>query len=438
MDVYRSLAFSALVACGGAPPAPVTPAPAPTPPVAEAPRAPDPDLHRPPPHRVLDLDWSKIQLTDDASAAALWKQIAPTGADWDDKLLEIPASHAAPLARALLRGGNFTCAVPPTGDCARPIYDVPAPAPTATLDDPCLRRKLALWAFGQLDDASDLQPAVLAIAALPPPESELVEAAIRAAPAAAQDERLAVLAAAARAGQTELVDAAVGWLDEAHLIAAASKHHIGGALLPLAAATNRAVFLAAVTDEALAPRARIAAMTELATADKLPAELSAALVTATKARDCAVAASAARVLATHGNGRFVPRRPATLKQDVAMRALCVLASYEGLQGADEPPLLASYLPARGLERVTITYDPLSEDDPDGDGDVHTTHEADLVPRAEAVLPEREDLVRALAHCAGPICVSDDHEFRFVWKPQGGALTLTRIELADRPPCVPHK
>jgi hypothetical protein len=65
-----------------------------------------------------------------------------------------------------------------------------------------------------------------------------------------------------------------------------------------------------------------------------------------------------------------------------------------------------------------------------------------VPRADAVLPEIEDLARAMQHCTGTICVSDDHEFRFVLapagRPLGGELLLTRIELADRPPCVERK
>ena len=68
----------------------------------------------------------------------------------------------------------------------------------------------------------------------------------------------------------------------------------------------------------------------------------------------------------------------------------------------------------------------------GDGDPHTVHTTELVPRTEAVLPELEDLVRAMQHCTGAICVSDEHEFRFVWT-RG---ELSRIELADRPPCTP--
>jgi hypothetical protein len=119
-----------------------------------------------------------------------------------------------------------------------------------------------------------------------------------------------------------------------------------------------------------------------------------------------------------------------------MRALCVLASYEALLGNDEPSLVPDYVPKRGLERMTITYDPLSDDDLDGNGDPHTSHTAELVPRDEAVLPELEDLVRAMQHCTGAICVSDDREFRFVWQRSGGDTLLSRIELADRPPCVP--
>ena len=56
-----------------------------------------------------------------------------------------------------------------------------------------------------------------------------------------------------------------------------------------------------------------------------------------------------------------------------MRAMCVLASYEQLQRADEPSYLLGYVPAAGLELVRVTYDPYSDTDADGDGDPHTVH-----------------------------------------------------------------
>jgi hypothetical protein len=452
--VFTALAIAALTACGGAPPGPAR---SPSPPEAAqgdpeitgtappGPRPLDPDLHRPPRRKLLDLDWAQVALTDDAAALAVWRRIAPTGADWDDKLQEVPAQAARPLALAVLHGGQFLCTPPATGDCARPAYDVDTPAGTAGFDDPCLRRLLALWSLDQLE-ASDLpaiRDALLAIAELPPPESQLVEAATRAVPETDQDTRLALLARAWRAGQRELVGGALGGFDESHLVAAVRDHHIDPALEILSAEGDRALYLAAVNDSALAPRARTAAIGDLvalaaasAGDDKLPADLAAALVTATGTKDCSVAAAAARALAQHGDRRFVPKRPRTASTPRLMRAVCVLASYEALLGNDQPSLVPDYVPARGLERMTITYEPLSEDDADGDGDPHTSHTAELVPRAEAMLPEIEDLVRAMQHCTGAICVSDDREFRFVWQRSGGGALLARIEIADRPACAP--
>lgn len=438
---FTSLTLVCLLGCGTRAQEPVRPT-APAPVAVVTPSAPDPDLHRPAPRRLLDIDWTKVALTDDAAALAVWRRIAPTGADWDDKLQEIPPPAARPLAIALLRGGGFGCARPPTGPCARPAHEVERPADTAGFDDPCLRRLLALWSLERVDhgDLPAIRPALLAIAALPPPESQLLDAAIAAIPADDHDARLELLAVAARAGQHDIVDAAVDELDTAHLLLAARVHHIAGAFDALAAADHRAVFVAAINDEGLATRSRTAAIAELIEVDgTLAADLRAALVAAVRSKDCTVAATAARVLAQHGDARFAPSRPRTRDVGRLMRAMCVLASYETLQRSDEDSLLASYVPARGLERIAITYDPLSEVDSDGDGDPHTTHTAELVARDDAVLPQIEDLVRAMRHCTGAICVSDDYEYRFVWaRAARGEMMLSRIEIADRPPCAPAR
>jgi hypothetical protein len=440
---FTSLTLLCLLGCGASTQAPARPSAAPpaAPVAVVAPIRPDPDLHRPPPRRLLDIDWTKVTLTDDAAAIALWRRIAPTGADWDDKLQEVPAAAARPLALALLRGGNFTCTLPPTGPCARPLHEVERPSEAAGFDDPCLRRMLALWSLDWIDvsDLPSIKQALLGIAAIPPPESQLLDAAIEVIPSDDHDTRLELLAVAARAGQHEIVDAAVHRLGESHLITAARVHHIAGAFDALAAASHRAVFLGALTDEALAPRSRTAAIIELVEVDgTLAPDLLTALLAAARSKDCTVAATAARVLEQHGNRRFVPARPRTRDVGQLMRAMCVLASYETLQRSDEDSLLASYLPAHGLQRVTITYDPLSEVDSDGDGDPHTTQVAELLPPGDAVLPQIEDLVKAMRQCTGAICVSDDHEYRFVWTRGRGAMMLSRIEIADRPPCTPAK
>ena len=131
-----------------------------------------------------------------------------------------------------------------------------------------------------------------------------------------------------------------------------------------------------------------------------------------------------------------------------LRALCVLASYEQMQTADEASYLLGYVPAKGLEVVHVEYDPYNDADTDGDGNVFTETTTTLVPRNEVVLPELEDLARAMQRCTGPgpkgsgagrrsttTCSSDDRDFKLGLKPgPAGELLLTRIEVIERPPC----
>lgn len=397
-----------------------------------------------------------MQLSSEADALALWQQIAPTGGDWEAKLDEVPASAVRPLAVAMLRAGNFTCAPPPPiADCAAPRVEVPEPLPAAGMSDPCLRRLLALWSIAQLEppDLPKVADALKAIAAIPPPESQLVSTAIAAIPEWDKPGQLALIAIAARAGQRDVVNAAVGRLDEVLLIEAATKHHIDGALEVLSAEGHRAAYLAAVTDEALPTLARTRAIIDLVAADlaladadapeedrpagailQLSPDLQAALVKATAARDCGVAAAAARALEQHGVRKYAPVRPRTRAPEVMMRSLCVLASYEALQARHEPSLLAKYVPAKGLERVLVEYDALSETDADGDGDPRSKRSIDLIPRNELEVPEAEDLARAMKRCTGAVCKSADREFHFSFKVQGGELWLSRLDIVERPPC----
>jgi hypothetical protein len=257
----------------------------------------DPDLHRPQPARLLSIDWKTVKVDTDADALAVWTQISPTGEDWEAKLDEVPDEGpvASALALALLHGGNFTCVAPvaaPARACASAPNDVDPPAPDATFDDPCLRRMLAMWAIGSLDDA-DLpaaRDALRAIAAIPPPESQLVATALDVYPETDHAARLELRAIAFAAGHRELVNAKLDDLDDASLEQAVVKHHIDGALDLLTAKTSRATFDAAVTDELLHPPARAQAMIELVAAytgdgGKLPADVLRSLVTASRSKD---------------------------------------------------------------------------------------------------------------------------------------------------------
>jgi hypothetical protein len=407
----------------------------------------DPELAAPgdrtqdPPQRLLAIDWATIRLTSDSDALALWSKIAPTGDDWSARLDEVPNELDRPLAIALLRAGNFACVPPrPVRDCAAPVFDVPEPSPTATVNDPCLRRLLAMWAIEQLEpvDVPSVMDSLRAIAALPAPESQLVTSALRAVPETDQARKLELIALAWNAGQRDLAAASLGALDEPQLIEAVTKHHIDAALEVLSAEGHRATYMTAVADDALASKTRATAVTELVAAapdDKLAPDLRALLVKATGAKDCTVAAAATRALEQHGDPRYVPKRPRTLKPEVMMRALCVLASYEKLQRSDEGSLLQSFVPAKGLERIAVAYDALAETDSDGDGDPHTQRTADLSPRDQVVVPEIDDMIRALRSCKGTTCTSDDREFRFGLKAFAGELMLYKLEIAERPPCA---
>lgn len=440
----RIVLLAVLAACGGTPHATTQPEVAPPfVPPTKKPREPTPDhdLERPPRPKLLAIDWSTVQLATDADALALWTKLALAPDDWHDKLEEVPRELDRALAIALIREGNFACVPPrPAGDCVPPVFDVPEPAATATLSDPCFRRQVALWAIERLeaDDLPMVMDGLKRIVQLPPPESQLTAAALKAVPDKEPARRLELIALAYAAGQRELANNALGQLDEAYLIEAVTKHHVDGALEMLPASTQRATYLAAITDDKLPTKARTTAIAELvALADsdvKLAPELRAALIKATAAADCSVAASAARVLVGRGETKYAPRRPRSAAVGPVMRGLCVLASYEKLQGADEPSLLPSYLPAKGLERIKVTYDALSDTDQDGDGDPHTEHQVDLVPRAEAVVPEVDELIRALASCKGTTCRTESFEIVFGFKNVGGEQLLSRLEILERPPC----
>ena len=432
----RTLAVILLAACSGSPAKPA-PKPAPRPEVLVK-KHDISELERPPAPKLLSIDWSTVKLASSADALALWARIAPTGLDWQDKLEELPDEVERPLAIALIEGGNFTC-MPAVKqqDCAPLQFDVKEPAHAAGFTDPCLRRMFAIWAIDKLDDTdlAKLRDPLRAIVQIPPPESELVAAVLATIPEDDHATRLEFLALAQRAGQAEVVAGAVGKLDEPNLIAAVTKHHIDSALEILSAEAHRAAYLAAVVDDQLAARTRMRAMLDLvATADKLAPDIKTALVKAAAAKDCGVAATAARTLQQFGDKRFVPVRPNARTPDKLMRALCVLASYEQQVGADEASLLASYVPKQGLDRITIAYDALSDVDDDGDGDVHTKAEATLVPKAQLVVPEIDDMTKAFRRCIGTVCRSDDREFRFSFKSIGGQLLLSRLEIAERPPC----
>jgi len=424
----------ALVACGGAHEAVVVPVVAARPSPDAGGHLNDPDLN----HtykKLLSIDWASAKIETPAEIAELWTQIAPTGDEWSLQLDEVPDGPIAnALAIELLLEGNLSCQAPPVS-CTSPMPDLPPLDPTATIKDPCLRRLLALWSLQQLGQvASDrlaiIAPALRQIVALPPPESELVVAALIAASRNPGFEA-ELLERAWKAGQRPIVNALVGGLEQPQLIDLATRLHVDGALDGLTAKTNRDVFMKAIADEQLQPATREQAMAELGgDDDTLAPDLLSAIISLTKSPSCDVAAAAARVLEKHGNSAYVPKKPRSTKPAAILRGLCVLAAYERDAPANESSLLPGYLPKKGLELLRVGYDALSDTDPDGDGDVHTAHTSDLIDRASASLPDIASFARALQHCTKTPCTTDELEFDLTIK-EG---LLTRIEIIERPPC----
>ncbi len=389
---------------------------------------------------MRDIDWAALRFDSDADALRLWKQISPTGRDWERKLDELPSNlpiiaHA--LALAMLRTGKFTCADAPIRSCDGTIAGVPAPGPRATLADPCLRRQLAIWSFDQLDsqDIPKIRSVLRSMASMPPPESELVAIALRALPTTDIAGRFELIELAWKAGQRELVNQTLGGLDEPRLVDAVLRLHIDGALDLLSVDAHRAVYMKAVLDDQLEPAARVLAINQLSAAHgRLSRDVTRLLVAAAKHRNCAIAAAAARALETHGDRSFVPMRPASARQDAVMRSLCVLAAYESMQNQGEPNLLQSYVPARGMEILRVQYDPYNAVDADGDGDPHMERSVELVERRFARLPENKHIMSALEQCSGTTCTSRDYTFAFEFRHQDSKLVLWRVQVIDRVPC----
>lgn len=411
------LALCSWLGCGGRAPAPrPVQVVAPAPEVSPAPRPP-PD--EPAPRPLLTIDWAQVHLQTDEDARALWKQIAPTGADWTLRLGELPNDDALlkPLAIALLREGNFQCpARLPCTDAG--VQDVAA---EATLDDPCLRRELALWAFARLDeeDAAALADPLVAIAGLPPPEHELVAEAFDLVPAE-QDALLLRMNAAARAvGQGELADLSLQWISPAGLREVVARMHSDGVYALLDVTGDRAAFVAAIGDGQLAPQTRITAMRELGDGQPLAKDLRLALRKAAADPRCEVAAAAARLLEEHGDRSALPR-PARASTAAAVRALCVAAAYSQEQaGVDE--ILRPFISRQGLQVIDHAALEQTPDDVQGE----------LIPRAELItLPFLEELGEALEHCAGTTCKAQSQRFELTFDAE---RLLHRVErFADDP------
>jgi hypothetical protein len=300
---------------------------------------------------------------DVAGARALWKTIAPTGADYAAKLASIPDDPGVrrPLARVLLSDGNFECKeVEEFAECGEDHVEWKALDPAATVEDPCLRRKLALWALtpGILTEADVelLTPPLRALFALPAPEDELPKAAMALVGTMSDRVRARLFDAAMENSRKELAEASCcGGLSNAWIGTLYSRHHLDAAAAALDVATQRALVLEAAQDDKLSVETRRALVAHLG--DVAGKDVMATLrAVADGAGDCALAVDAAVALAGRGDQSRLPRRHAGDGESAMARALCMLA-HDG-DAARRGARFAEFLPPRG--RVKVSHEINSE------------------------------------------------------------------------------
>ena len=286
---------------------------------------------------------------DPAAALALWKKLAPTGADHLDKLASIPDDPAVrqPMARALLEAGNFDCdQVVEYEECGIESREWKELDPAADLANPCLRRRLAVWAIEQAApaDLAALEAKLVAMAGLEAPEEDIPRALAGKVAQDGVDEavELAVYDALLAAGREEMID--VVGLSEAGLLAATADG-IDQAALALDAAKHTAELGAAAAGEGLVLETRREIFSRLTDLSG-PAAVK-AIEGLTADSDCELAMEAADELARRGDKSSLPVRKPGQSMPDAERALCMLR-HDGDEGRRRAQL-AAFIPPEGVE-----------------------------------------------------------------------------------------
>jgi hypothetical protein len=244
--------------------------------------------------------------TEPADVLAEWRELAPTFARWDLVSAMIPQGDRPRMARAILVAGGFDCPardLPPPG-CAAPAR-VGLPAPLAGIDDPCMRRVIALWALDVLEpeQLAQVGDALASIAKLPEAEDQLDERLLARLWAESPRRARAVARAAHRIAPTLPVD--IDWVRDRDWLAGVA----GDATASL---EERIVAIDALSKAA--PPAHI-----------LPRDVRATLIALTTHRSCRLAMHAVAALASHGEPRFLPVRPRNGSVADTARALCMAA-----------------------------------------------------------------------------------------------------------------
>jgi hypothetical protein len=369
--------------------------------------------------KPAEILWQGRVLSTAADALAAWTAIAPTGADWSVKLSDIPNTDEIrePLAKALLNGGNFECPAIALPDACGVNYpgSFVQVAATADFNDPCLRRQLALWSIDQLDDidAPEVEAGLLAIAALPKPETELIDAALSLLPSSQAGDRLALamIALIPDFQQRGLLEPP---LSDAAAVTALAELHFPYAAAQLDPRIYKSAFIKAVLDPDISPDYRLKIAQDLVNTDdgklRLDKDIVAA-ITAAGRSDC-------RMLGVLQQARR--GRPSRSKNPLdQFTSLC--------QALQSGGAMQSLIDKNGLQLV-IQPEP---------GAAVTT---ELIPTRSFVSIDNDEdpFISALVtnkNCrqvgSSTVCVANGTRIQFDFKNQAGSYILQRVQLAQR-------
>ncbi len=387
-----------------------------------------------------------------------WSGLAINGENWRDKLAEIPPGERSSMAIELLEQGRFRCD-PVQGEECLQHQTLRVPDAASDINDPCLRRELALWAVSQLSDEQiyahfDLMTALVWV---PPPEQALASAVLDRFRTGFEAASLRWEAEAAGHEHLPPFDFA-GALDHEEMVKAATELHLDGAVLALDPVEDMDVYVEALGDPELLPETQLAMMDRLvAHLDRMDDEArlkaSDGLYSLRYSHDCTLATAAITTAARFTSGHtMLPRGPFT-DQESLISATCATLAM-GVRGQDWKQLITKH----GLEVTSEREDPFRVDalwtkypfafdedldgapdvpeaDPDGDGNVANTVESSTKPWSKRfTLPYADELKLALPHCEGNICKVPSSDVWFeldIQKERGTKLRLRGIERHEK-------
>jgi hypothetical protein len=357
--------------------------------------------------------WQGRVLSTPADALAAWAAIAPTGSNWNVKLSDIPNTDEIrePLAKALLNGGNFECPSTALPDACGVNYPGSFVA-VADFNDPCLRRQLALWSIDQLDDidAPEAQAGLLAIAALPKPETELIDAALGLLPSSQAGDRLA-LAMLALIPDFQQRSLKEPQLSDAAAVTALAELHFPYAAAQLDPRLYKSAFIKAVLDQYISPDYRLKIAQDIVNTDDGKLRLD---------KDVVAAITAA--------GRTDCRMLGILRQSRRGRSKNPIDQFNSLcQALQSGGAIQSLIDKNGLQLVIQS----------APGANVTT---ELIPTRSFVSIDNDEdpFISALVtnkNCrqvgSSTVCVANGTRIQFDFKNQASTYVLQRVQLAQR-------